>query len=69
MKNVYVVRLSKPVKMDVMAPHTGRETSHLYVVASSFPNATEAVLKKHPCAVIRGIDHMNYEGMPVVVGD
>lgn len=70
MKNIYCVKLTRPVKTDHTAPHFGsKETTHLYVVASSFSAAHDAIQKKHPGAEVRGIDMLNYSGVPIVIGD
>jgi hypothetical protein len=68
-RNVYCVKLAKPVKVDAGTPFSGRESMWLYVVASSFAAAHDAVEKKYPGAEIRGIDLMNYTGIPIVLGD
>lgn len=70
MRNVYIVKLGHPIKTDACSPgFSGKESSWLYVVASSFANAHDAVLKKYPYAEIRGVDLMNYTGVPIVIGD
>jgi hypothetical protein len=70
MRNVYCVKLAKPVKTEPAPSHfSGRESTWLYVVASSFANAAAAVEAKHPGAEVRGIDLMNYTGIPIVLGD
>ena len=70
MKNVYSVRLSSAVSMEPAVAHfSGKTTTHLYVVASSFASAIEAVQKKHSGAEVRGVDLMNYAGVPIVVGE
>jgi hypothetical protein len=69
MRNVYCAKLCKPVKMETSAHFSGRETMWLYVVASSFSNAHDAVIQKYPGAEIRGIDLINYTGVPIVLGD
>ncbi len=70
MRNVYCVKLAKPVKTEPAGHHfTGRETMWLHVVASSFPAAVAAVEKKYPGAEVRGVDLLNYSGIPIVLGD
>ncbi len=69
MRNVYIVRLASAVKCESAAPFFGRESTHLYVTASSFENAIEAVRRKYPGCSVRGIDQANYLGVPVVAGD
>lgn len=69
MKNIYVAKLAGMVKIEP-TPHFGsKETSNLYVVASSYEAALAAVQAKHPGASVRGIDLLNYTGVPIVVGD
>jgi hypothetical protein len=70
MRNVYSVKLAKPVGMVPGGAHfSGNQTSWLYVAASTFHDAEQAVLAKYPAAEIRGIDLLNYSGVPIVVGD
>lgn len=70
MRNVYSVKLAKPVKIESAGPHFGgAPTTYLYVVASSFAAAHDAVERKYPDAEVRGIDLMNYTGIPIVLGD
>lgn len=70
MSNVYIVKLSNPVQMDHTGHHfTGKETTWLHVVASSFENAIKAVSYKYPTAVVIGIDMLNYTGTPIVIGE
>ncbi len=69
MRNVYIVRLAGAVKCETTAPFSGRESTHLYVTASCFEKAIEAVQRKYPGCQIRGIDLANYAGVPVVAGD
>lgn len=70
MRNVYTVKLAKPLKTEGGLHHFGgRETSWLYVVATSFANAHDAVLRKYPGVEVRGVDMMNYTGVPIVMGD
>ncbi len=69
MRNVYNVKLAKPVKCEVGLHHFGRDTTWLYVVATSFHAAERAVREKYPEAEVRGIDMMNYTGVPIVVGE
>ena len=71
MKNVYTAQLAKPVKTDPGAPmsFSGKESSYLHVIASTFANAVEAVHKKYPGVEIRGISLLNYMGVPIVIGD
>lgn len=71
MRNVYVVKLAEAVKLGPAAvgPHFGPATLHLYVVASSFQAAQAAVERAYPQAAVRGIDLMNYKGVPIVLGD
>lgn len=58
-KNVYTVKLAKPVKTDQhLHGFSGKESMWLYVVATSFSGAHDAVLKKYPEAEIRGVDLM-----------
>jgi hypothetical protein len=69
-RNVYCVKLGKPVRTEPTGHHfTGKETSWLYVLASSFPAAVAAVERKYPGAEIRGVDLVNYTGVPIVLGD
>lgn len=69
--NVYTAQLAKPVKTEPGAPmsFSGRESTYLHVVASSFENVVAAVMKKHPDAEIRGISLLNYMGVPIVIGE
>lgn len=69
MLNVYCVKLSQTVKIEPSHHFGGRETGWLYVVASSFESAIAAVQRKHPGTDIKGIDLMNYTGIPIVTGE
>jgi hypothetical protein len=70
MKNVYVVKLAKPVGMVPQGHHyAGKNTIWLHVLASSFAQAHEAVQRKYPGAQVRGIDLLNYDDIPIVVGE
>ncbi len=69
MKNVYSVKLVRPVSMNASPHFGGKETGWVYVVASSFENACDAVRRKYPAAEIKGIDLLNYTGVPIVIGD
>jgi hypothetical protein len=69
MRNVYTVKLASQVKTEPGHHFSGKETSWIYVVASSFELAIAAVQLKYPGASIRGIDLMNYTGVPIVAGD
>jgi hypothetical protein len=71
MKNVYVVQLAEPVTIQLdAAPHfSGKSTSHVYVVASTFNNAIRAAELKYPGVAIRSINLMNYSGLPIVAGE
>lgn len=68
MTNVYVVKLAKGVKLDASPHFGGSPTTHVYVVASSFALAQEAVERKYSGIEVRGIDLLNYQGVPIVVG-
>ena len=69
MMNVYNVKLAKEIKLDAGLHHFGRTTTWLYVVASSFENAIVAVQRKYPGVEIRGVDLLNYTGVPIVSGE
>lgn len=69
MLNLYTVKLSKPLKLPSVTPQFGRETSNLFVVASSFDNALLAAVAKYPEVEIRGVDLLNYAGTPIVIGE
>jgi hypothetical protein len=64
--NVYSVKLAKPVPSE-SSPHFGNATMWLYVVASSFAAAHDTVMAAHPAVEIRGIDLMNYKGLPILI--
>lgn len=68
-RNVYTVQLDKAVKVGGISPHFGRETSHLYVTATSFENALAAVRKLYPDVQVRNVSYVNYSGVPVIPGD
>ncbi len=70
MKYVYVVKLAMPVKMQPAGHHySGKETSWLHVVASSYANAVTAVEAKYGPVCIVGINCLNYNDVPIVVGE
>lgn len=69
MLNLYTVKLAKPLKLPSVTPQFGRETSTLFVVASSFDDAILASVAKYPEIEIRGIDLLNYAGTPIVIGE
>lgn len=69
MRNIYVVRLNKSVRLEVSPLFGSRDTTHLYVVASSFEGALAAVVRKHPGIEVRGIELVNYTGVPIVSGE
>jgi hypothetical protein len=69
-KNVYTVKLAVPVKTEpAVHGFSGKSSTYLYVVASSFDNALKAVAAKYPDSEVRGIDMLNYAGVPIVAGD
>jgi len=70
MQYVYVVKLASPVQTEPQGHYySGKQATYLHVVASSFANAQEAVVKKYPKAEVRGIDLLNYSSIPLVIGD
>ncbi len=70
MRNIYCVKLARPVPMTPSGHHySGKETTWLHVVASSIANAVAAVEMKYPGAEVRGVDVLNYTGTPIVLGD
>ena len=67
--NVYLVELSKPVKVDSTAPHfSGKDTDWIYVTASSFPEAEAATKKRHTGCKIVSIRLLD-EGTPILAGE
>ncbi len=69
MKNVYCIRLTKPIETVPGVMFSGKGSNHLYVVASTIVAALAAVSEKYPGVEIRGMDVINYQGVPIVVGD
>lgn len=70
MKNIYSVQLVKPVKTEShVHGFSGKESSNVFVIASTFATAAEAVNAKYPGVEVRGITMMNYLGMPIVIGE
>lgn len=67
--NVYVVQLVGTIKCEQSSAFAGKESSHLYVTASTFENALAAVREKHPSHVVRSISQQNYLSLPIVAGE
>lgn len=68
--NVFIVQTVQPVAMGPSGPHfSGKETTHLYVLASGFSQAEAAVRKKHPGVAVRSINLMNYASVPIIMGE
>jgi hypothetical protein len=68
-KDIFCVRLDKHVEV-APAPHFGsKSTGCLYVVASSFALAVEAVGRRYPQAKVRGVECLNWSGVPIILGD
>lgn len=68
MQSVYSVKLADAIKLEGGGPHFASQTTWL-VVATSFANAHDVVMAKYPQAKIRGIDQLNYSGVPIVMGN
>jgi hypothetical protein len=67
MRNVYWVRLVKPVAVrEAGGDGAGKEVWSLYVAAPSFAAALAAVDREHPGAEVRGMDLLNHAGVPLV---
>jgi hypothetical protein len=69
MRNVYWVRLARPVVVHEAGEGAGKEAWTLYVAAPSFEAALAAVDREHPGAEVRGMDLLNHAGVPLVAGE
>jgi hypothetical protein len=64
--NIYVVKLANQIEISRSAPHFGSsQTGMVYAIANSIAAAEAVVLKKYPQAVVRGVDLLNYTGVPI----